>query len=103
MHRSKPLLHAIMDFCVNGTSEWNLQLTRGQLYESLDSEHKAQWPETVIEGHVRILGDMGCVTVDSFGGVASIVRVTSAGYDYLDAIESAEALKNNPFLRYQQE
>lgn len=103
MHRSKPLLHAILDFCVNGTSEWNLHMTREQLYSSLDSDHQEQWPEIVIEGHMRILGDLGYVTLDSFGGVASIVRVTSAGYDYLDTIEIAEALKSNPFLHSQQE
>ncbi|WP_219268853.1 hypothetical protein [Pseudomonas sp. Xaverov 259] len=78
-------------------------MKREQLYSSLDSEHQQQWPETVIEGHMRILEDLGYVTLDSFGGVASIVRVTSAGYDFLETIESAEALKSNPFLHYQKD
>lgn len=96
MERSSDLLASILNHCVKGTSDWVLNISDEELYRNLSQEKQEQWPQKVIQGHICLLADAGFIEMKGHG--TCIVRVTWAGYEFLEAVLKRRALKDNPFL-----
>lgn len=96
MERSSDLLASILNHCVKGTSAWQLNITSEELYGNLSKEKQEEWPEYLIQGHIYLLADAGFIEMQGHG--TNIVRVTWAGYEFLEGVLKKRVIRNNPFL-----
>lgn len=96
MERSSDLLVSILHHCVKGTSAWQLNITVEELYGNLSKEKQEEWPPHLIQGHIYLLADAGYIEMKGHG--TYIVRVTWAGYEFLEGALKERAIRDNPFL-----
>ncbi|PHH38704.1 hypothetical protein [Pseudomonas putida] len=99
MERSPDLLASIVHYCVKATAEWDLNISALELFQNLSVEKAEEWPLYLVNGHIRLLADVGYVEM-SDDDLVKVVRITWAGYDYLDSVSKRPVLSDNPFMSH---
>lgn len=99
MVRDKQLIKAIMELCTSKTLDrWKLNFTDADISNFLTVDAQTNWPSTIIAGHFHLLADCGFVELSTPSNVATIVRVTSAGYDFLESVMLNDDFKRKHFV-----
>lgn len=86
MERDQKLLVKILEVCIQGSEDWRVDVSAKEIRDRFLPEQIARWPVVVVEGHIELLVDMGCVNAEGEAPDTRIQRVTNAGYNYLDRI-----------------
>jgi len=84
MERDQRLLVKILEVCIQDSEEWRIDASAKDIRSRFSPEQLGQWSAVIVDGHIELLVDMGCVNADGEAPNARIQRVTNAGYNYLD-------------------
>lgn len=94
------LLQGLLERCTESQPlEWRLELWASDFFSKLNEEEATKWPESLIEGHIRLLGDGEFVELRHSADRACIIRVTLAGHQLLEKMKKMNVIRDNPFLR----
>ncbi|MDR6579752.1 MULTISPECIES: hypothetical protein [Pseudomonas] len=84
MERDQKLLVKILEVCIQDSEEWRIDASAKDIRGRFSPEQLGQWSAVVVDGHIELLVDMGCVNAEGEAPDIRIQRVTNAGYNYLD-------------------
>lgn len=84
MERDQRLLVKILEVCIQDSEEWRIDASAKEIRGRFSPEQLGQWSAVIVEGHIELLVDMGCVNAEGEAPNVRIQRVTNAGYNYLD-------------------
>lgn len=84
MERDQKLLVKILEVCIKNSDDWKLDLSAKDIRSKFSSAECVHWSGVVVDGHIELLVDLGCINVEGEAPDIRIQRVTNAGYNYLD-------------------
>ena len=84
MERDQRLLVKILEVCIKDSDDWKLNLSAKDIRSKFSSAECVHWSDVVVDGHIELLVDLGCINVEGDAPDIRIQRVTNAGYNYLD-------------------
>lgn len=84
MERDQKLLVKILEVCIKDSDDWKLDLSAKDIRSKFSSAECVHWSGVVVDGHIELLVDLGCINVEGEAPDIRIQRVTNAGYNYLD-------------------
>ena len=84
VERDQKLLVKILEVCIMDSEEWRLNVSAKDIRDHFSVEQCEHWSLVVVNGHIELLVDMGCVNVQGEAPDIFIQRVTNSGYNYID-------------------
>lgn len=84
MERDQKLLVKILEVCIQDSEQWRIDVSAKDVRRRFAADQLGRWSLMVVNGHIELLVDMGCVNAEGEAPDTRIQRVTNAGYNYLE-------------------